>query len=161
MLTFCPPLKNAVAFLILQELMDGGLIFCSFFQFSGGRGPAICQKEESQEGGEESLCVGEGFCKMQGSLLLSLECGTWCLEDCAAEQDGIFSETNLTGRLKRYSPKMRGRIIATEHLMKSKNQVTEGRTNFTLFRMNLEEGFPWTKGCHLTEAALFTILNSN
>ena len=38
---------------------------------------------------------------------------------------------NLTRRLKRHSPKVRG-IVTTKILMRGKNQVIEGGTNFTV-----------------------------
>lgn len=40
------------------------------------------------------------------------------------------------------------RIIENEGLMRGKNQVTEGRANFTVSEIKLEEWFPWKKVCH-------------
>lgn len=68
----------------------------------------------------------------------------------------ILKVTNLTKRLKRLSPKMR-RIIATEGLVRGKNQAIEEGTNFSMFQIgrwaSLEEGVS-----HLFESLLFTIL---
>lgn len=47
-------------------------------------------------------------------------------------------------RVKRLSPKVR-RIIATEGLVRGKNQVREGGTNFAVSHIKLEEWLPCGK----------------